>query len=239
MVPRSRWILAVISVLSLALAADYLFLHVLFPLKQDAYMRELREHQGEPVEPMGTPLETPAPDTTPVPPGASWNPTGTPLRSFASESFQSSLRLCLNLETQAVEATELARELLVLSERTEDLIENWHLRFADGHEERLMVVAADGLESGADQKELRHFGVDSEGLPLPIGKAPVIMDENGQRKLAEVLASGEVFFHQKKQVTEGAGLRADLEWVNGDLRQLHLVTATGSFACAGDSCTCL
>lgn len=226
--------MAILAVLSLGLAADYLFLHVLFPLKQDAYRRqlELREEGGAPL------LETP--EATPAPPGAR-GPVleSTPNRPAQSEDFASVLRQCLALSTHAREAKELARELLVLSERTEDVVENWHLRFDDGREERLMVVAADQLQNGGSTMELRHFGVDVEGLPLPIGKKPLLLDESGKRELARTLATGEVFFHQKKQTAQSEGLRADIEWINGELHQLHLVSTAGSFVCAADSCTCL
>lgn len=228
--------MAILAVLSLGLAADYLFLHVLFPLKQDAYRRELElREEGR------APLDGAAPEPATPPPGAKRAPADAPVppSSLSRESFAASVSECLSLATRATEAAELARELVVLSERTEDVIENWHLRFADGHEERLMVVAADQLENGANRKELRHFGVDSEGLPLPLGKKPLLLDDSGRRELARVLSLGEIFYHQKKQTTQSGDLRADIEWVNGNLRQLHLVTTAGSFACAGDSCTCL
>ncbi|MBX2987285.1 MAG: hypothetical protein KF802_05245 [Bdellovibrionaceae bacterium] len=230
---RKTWLVSVLVAMGLVLAADYFFLHLLFPLKKAALMeemnRDVEEHLREnPTEPPPTPDNDP--EAAPAPePGAK-----------NESSFRKSVQECFKGQVSARDPKDLLRGLkrqgLVLNEVT---VENWHVRRPNGQEERIMVVASD-RENANGRKEVRLFGVDDEGLPVPKPLPAAKAFDPKEDFIAALKKPGRLVFHQRQESHNGPeGLSASVEWVNEDVRDLQVFLKEKTLSCRDSDCRCL
>lgn len=230
---RKHWILLFVAVLSALAVSDYLFMHVLFPLKRAALLEQRRSSEPENVAPPATPAtDAPKSDETrdePATGGA----------AVPGNHFASAARDCIGLSASGPDELIDSLERNRLEEK-EIGLENWHVRRPDGREERVMLVDSDrGNANG--KKELRLFGVDDEGLPIPRELDPRVAFDPSPRAIASLRRPGEVFFHQTQESLKFRdGLSAEVERVNDRVREMRVTVVDGStLACRGSDCRCL
>lgn len=238
---RPHWILTFLIIFGLLLAVDYFFLHFLFPLKRAAVMEELGRKVEESLErdPPYKPAspDVPAPDAPPV-----HEPKLKDGAALPEATFRDAVHACFGGARDGDEnPTDLVRDLE--SERglasKETPIENWHIGRPDGREERVMLLTSD-RPNAAGRKEVRLFGVDAEGLPIPRELDARKSFDPSDTYVEGLKSPGRVLFHQKKEVVKfNDGTSANIEWVDGSVREMQIFLASRTLSCLNLQCRCL
>lgn len=175
-----------------------------------------------------------------------------PAAQIPDEQFQKKMNECLQLEKIAAEAklgavlklSSTPKALLENLKKSGDLqkshfqFENYHLDLANGEERRIHLLPAEQTQS-KDQKELRLFKLDSEGLPQPI-KLSREQKLNAKSEVIEKLkAEGTVKFHQLKETLFFShDLVADVEWINDETKDVQFIWNKKVFSCRELNCEC-
>lgn len=241
---RSTWILSALAALALVFAADYFFLHILFPLKKAAYLEEMNRDVDEHLRNEGPPVMEHIQESEPPPPvppdNGSMTEENSPVAAANPASFQDSLKLCFGGKVSAANPQDLVQKLEsrgVIS--TETALENWHVVRPNGEEERIMVVPSD-RENARGRKEVRLFGVDEEGLPVPKVLPRVKAFDPKEEFIASLKTPGRLVFHQKQEaVTFRDGSSASIEWQNEHIRDLQVFLPEKTLSCRDLNCRCL
>lgn len=242
---RPRWILTFLIVFCLLLAVDYFFLHFLFPLKRAAVMEELGRKVEESLdrEPPDVPHPpTPSVPTPDAPPIHEPSMKDSPGAALPRGTFREAVHACFDGRE---DTEENPTELMARLESSRELaskdtpIENWHVGRPDGREERIMLVWSDRPNAGG-KKEVRLFGVDAEGLPIPRKLDEKRAFDPSTEYVESLKSPGEVLFHQRKEILKFAdGTSASVEWVDGSVREMQLFLAAKTLSCFNLDCRCL
>ncbi len=198
-IPWQRWAYTFIVLILLGLAADYFFLHTLFP--------HARLNTVAPAEPTKI-VEASAPksseaDTTQnsemaLSAGSQKEPGG-------ENNFLKSLQACrADMTAQGVATPEallayLQKSIGKVSEIKE--VENYHVKLPDGSERRLHMIPSDKENSG-DHVELRYFKLDAQGYPEKIQLKPEESLDPKAEFIHSLLSQGEVNYHQIRSIAK-------------------------------------
>lgn len=214
-------ILYVIVVLSTVLAVDLLFLHIVFPAKKERHLKELNkevissleEHPpsiGQKLDQVFNNQNNGAADFKTV----SQACLGSAWSSY--ESFPEELKKVYDVQSQVVD------------------IENYHLKLPTGEERRIHIVA-----DGRNNKTVRFFGLDSEGLPNPIPIENDLRSKPADEAVEELKKQGEVTFHQtKERWLLGNGTTLLVTFENNKPYEFQLFGPDKTLSCLKDSCQC-
>lgn len=231
---NSRLLLGILVVGGLAFLADYFFLHLLFPMKRAALMKEINS-QVESSLRNETAAGVPAPGDS-----AASNPTGsseTPGDASLTDNFEEELKKCLPGATDE-NPTALAGRYTKQLKETQLVVENWHLGLPNGEQRRLMLIPSD-RENAKNRPEVRWFSVDSEGLPVPLKLDPEKAFDPKPEFIAQLKGQGTVIFQQRKESnTYKDGTHAEIEWVDGSVKEIQLRLSDRTLSCADKNCQC-
>ncbi len=234
MTPR-RWIWSLSLILGLVLGADYLFLHVLFPLKKEELTKEWTRKVDESLGLSNPSIPASDPSSTVLFHEKEQEPvTATPV------DFQDQLRRCLDPQSDATSPERLIQKMEdeLKIKNTEIQSEVWHIRLSDGREQRLMKIPSD-RENAKGKSEVRLFDVDSEGLPVPVElKAEDSLDPR-EDFVQSLLSQGQIIHFEKREsrVFQN-GNSVLIQWINGEIHDLQVFTKAKTFACREQSCRC-
>lgn len=230
-----RLVLAIVVVGGLVLLADYLFIHLLFPLKKAAMMQELNAKVESALNPNQTAAGASAPGEPALNPTESVNANSG--AALPANSFKQELEKCLP-GAKDENPTALAKRYASQLKTSELVVENFHLALPNGEERRLMLIPSD-RDNAKNRPEVRWFKVDQEGLPVPL----TLKDEDAFDPKPAFIESlkkqGRVIFEQRKEAnTYADGTHALVEWVDGSVRELQLRLPTQSLNCSNLDCRC-
>lgn len=181
-----HWFMWAVVLFVLGVAADYYFLHILFPKKQDLLNGAVTEQQPSP----GAIATATHMDST-LHGEAGIAPV---VADSGKDTFNESLKACApEIAAQAVATPEALMEYLrkslgVKSEET--TLENYHLDSADGSKRRIHVIGADNTNSKS-VKIVKFYKLDAQELPEEI---PLKSDDTVEK----LLATGKVTKVEKK-----------------------------------------
>lgn len=225
-IPLKTWILWALILFILGLAADYYFLHVLFHSKQPGPAEEISSTKD--LLPAGATGETAQTTSSPA-----LTPTATP--AATKDNFRESLQKCApEIAAQGIGTPEALMEYLRKSvgvAQDDIVLENYHLKLADGSERRVQLVVDDNTNSKS-KKELRFFTLDAEGYPqrLPLQKNATLQD---------LLALGKVTQHEvKSQLLLQDGMTLSLETHNDKVYEFQFNNQGQLLSCRENSCHC-
>lgn len=183
--------------------------------------------------PPATPTPTPVENPVIRPPSQRTQLSQTLLTCFPALPANSALREAKDLPSLL---TALEKEGLLRDERE---IENFHLRLPGGVQRRLQLIFLE--EAGRPSRiEMRLFGVDAEGLPVPMDLPPGESLNPPRGTVERYLSQGQIEFHQVRRhliLNNGTSVMADV--VNGLPRELMIRAGTRTLACTTLSCRCL
>lgn len=173
--------------------------------------------------------------TTPVPmpldDKAAPNPT--------VDNFKEVLAECFGPEAKDASPAALLyrwRGRGMLSQETP--VENWHVRRRNGTEERVMLMISDRENTGT-VKEVRLFGVDAEGLPVPKELDQRLALNPKPEYVRSLVGDGLITLHQRRQVLKFSdGSSANAEWINDELRDLQIFLGDRTLSCRAQDCQC-
>lgn len=135
------------------------------------------------------------------------------------------------------------QEQLGPSSSTTDHWMNWHLKTRDGQEKRIRLEVTENDE-GKSIRELKHYALDKEGLPVPLELDRKKAMNPSNETLNQMLKEGEVFFKEKASaVFFPGGERLEYVEKNGELSELEFYRGDSFFRCqslaARENCQCV
>lgn len=215
-------VLYILVVIVTVLTVDFLFLHYVFPAKRERFLKELNHA-------VNTSLEE-------HPPG-----NGSKLEKMAAKAqdnsdgdFKTTSQACLGSTWSSYETfpDELKRTYKIQSQVTD--IENFHLKLPNGEERRIHVVS-----DGRNQKTVRFFGLDAEGLPTPIPLSAELRSQSMDKVVENLKSQGQIFFHQSKERwLLGNGSTLVVTFENGKAYEFQLFGSDKTLSCLKNSCQC-
>ncbi len=220
-------VFAIIASIFIVLMIDQFFLHYLFPIKKEAYLKNVNQEVLEALE--GQPqiensLPSPAAQSPLIP-----RPTQKLI------DFKSAAEECLGGNWTSAEnlAKDLEKTYGVKSKNTD--IENFHIRNIGGEERRIHITS-----EGPDKKQIRYFSLDQEGLPIPISLSSEQRSLNADQLINNLKAEGQIFLHQSKERwLLGNGSTFIVTFENDVIREFQIFGPTKTLSCLEDSCQCL
>lgn len=157
----------------------------------------------------------------------------------SADSFSKALTACFGAGAREASPAALLERLRAGGVRVRDVpLENWHIRRPDGREERVMRVTSD-RDNGGDVKELRLFGVDAEGLPVPKPLDPRRALNPTEADVRSLIGDGDLVFHGwQETLTFADGTTAALDWTDGGLRDAQVFLKGRTLSCRKRACVC-
>ncbi|WP_413560485.1 hypothetical protein [Bdellovibrio sp. HCB209] len=221
-----HWIIWAAVLFVLGIAADHYFLHILFPLKQDALYGAVTSDQPTP----GAYATATHTDTT------LQGEAGTvPVVDTGKDTFNASLNACApEIAAQAIGTPEALMEYLrkSLGVTSEDItVENYHLTLPDNSQRRIHVIAADNTNSKTAQT-VKFYKLDAEGLPEEI---PLKADDS----IEKLLALGKITRNEKKmdlKLKDGSAV--SLEMHDNKVYQFQFNNHGKVLSCLYKDCQC-
>ncbi len=222
-------IFAIIASIFVVLLIDQLFLHYLFPIKKAAFLKDANKEvydslKAHPPDADNAPSVTPAVQAKLQP---------RPVQRLTD--FRTAAEACLGgvWTSSSTLAADLEKTYGVQSKNRD--IENFHLRTATGEEKRIHIT----MES-PDKKQVRFFGVDDEGLPVPIPLTPEQRKMNTEDLIESLKSEGQIFLHQtKERWLLGNGSSFIVTFENNETREFQIFGAARTLSCLENSCQCL
>lgn len=232
---NTRLAVSLVIVGSLVLLADYLFLHLLFPMKKAALMQELNARVESALHPTKNAAGASAPGDQAQSPTEST--TATSGAALPANTFKEELSKCLPGATDE-NPTELAKRYASQLKTSDLVVENVHLVLPNGEERRLMTIPSD-RDNAKNRPEVRWFKVDAEGLPVPLKLNSEDAFDPKPEFIEKLKGEGRVIFQQRKESnTYGDGTHALVEWIDGSVREFQLRLPHQSLNCLNLDCRC-
>ncbi|WP_413580804.1 hypothetical protein [Bdellovibrio sp. HCB288] len=222
-----NWLIAAVVLFALGGAADYYFLHILFPLKQDILHGAVTDQQPSPGA-MATATHI---DSTLHGEAG----TAAVVADSGKDTFNESLRACApEIAAQAVGTPEalieyLRKSLGIKSEHV--LVENYHLVLPDGAKRRIHVIGDDNTNS-KDKKIVKFYKLDAQELPeeIPLSKGDTV---------EKLLAAGKVTRAEKKmELLLKDDSTASLEMHDNTIFQFQFNNHGKVLSCLYKECQC-
>lgn len=234
-----RWIITCITLIALGLAADFYFLHILFPQKQINLEPKPQDEQNSVPEEnhaQALPENTTAPTTAETKIADSEKPAIT-------DNFLQVLQKCRNdisaqgIATPNALMTYLEKTVGVRNQET-DLI-NYNIILPDGSERRIHVIPSDNTNSKL-KREVRLFKVDAEGYPVRIPMDSKQASNPSEEFIQSLVSQGKIKLHQtKKTMKLKDNSDLEVETRNNTVFEFQLRSENSTFACRETDCTCL
>lgn len=221
------WFISAVVLFSLVMAADYLFLHVLFKGSEleiqesgnDVYFAN-KDKPSEKLEQIDESFIS--------------EPGNNPTSEKSENNFLEALKQCApDIAAQTVSTPEALVAYLsksVGAGREIITVENYHLKMTDGAVHRIHVLDIGDTEHNT--KEIRYFSLDEEGLPVR---------EYNQEHLGleKLLQRGTLLRHEQKSELElKDGGKLSLEKHDNKVVELRYFFKGSSLVCAETQCLC-
>lgn len=220
-------IFAIIASIFIVLIIDQFFLHILFPIKKAAFLKDANQEVQESLQ-----ANPPNEDQTPAPVAA---PALIPRPVQNLTNFKIAAKECLGGEwTTSIDLAKNLEKTYGVQSRTKD-IENFHLKNQNGEERRIHITS-----ESAEKKQVRYFAVDKEGLPIPIPLTPEQRKMTPDQQIENLKSDGQVFLHQSKERwLLGNGSTFLVTFENNVTREFQIFGPFRTLSCLEDSCQCL
>ncbi|WP_413586832.1 hypothetical protein [Bdellovibrio sp. HCB274] len=222
-----HWVIWATVLFALGVAADYYFLHILFPQKQEILHGAVTDQQPSP----GAMAAATHMDSTLY--GEAGN--AAVVADSGKDTFNESLRACApEIAAQAVGTPEalieyLRKSLGIKSETI--LLENYHLDLPNGSKRRIHVIGEDDTNS-KNKKVVKFYKLDAQDLPEEI---PLRADDT----IEKLLASGKITRVEKKmELKLKDDSSASLEMHDNKIFQFQFNNHGKILSCLYKECQC-
>ncbi|WP_413577860.1 hypothetical protein ACLVWU_05180 [Bdellovibrio sp. HCB290] len=222
-----HWLIWAAILIALGFAADYYFLHILFPQKQELLHGAVTDQQPSP----GAMAAATHMDST------LYGEAGTAavVADSGKDNFNESLRACApEIAAQAVATPEALMEYLrkslgVKSETV--LLENYHVDLPNGTKRRIHVIGDDNTNS-KDKKIVKYYKLDAQDLPEEIPLGP-------EDTIEKLLSTGKVTRVEKKmELKLKDDSSASLEMHDNKIFQFQFNNHGKVLSCLYKECQC-